>query len=68
MIYFLRSKQESKNFFLQCPQSFIHVSDINLTMPNTVDPRCCGHPRGEDLVSVIARVRNSGERKELFSL
>ena len=32
----------------------------------TVDSRYCGHPRGEDLVSVIARVRNSGVREETF--
>ena len=37
---------------------------------STVDSRYCGHPRGEDLVSVIARVRNSGvrEKKKLFAL
>ena len=36
---------------------------------STVDPRYCGHPWEEDLVSVIARVRNSGVReKKLFAL
>ena len=36
----------------------------------TVDSCYCGHPQVEDLVSVIARVRNSGvqEKKIIFSL
>ena len=36
------------------------VTSANFTCPlDTVGSRYCGHPRGEDLVSVIARVRNS---------
>ena len=31
---------------------------------STVDSRYCGHPRGGDLVSVKARVRNCGVREK----
>ena len=34
------------------------------TQSTAVDARYCGHPRGKDLVPVIARVRNSGVREK----
>ena len=36
------------------------------TEPYTVNSRHSGHPRDHDLVSVIARVRNSGVRENFY--
>ena len=36
---------------------------LNFEM-NTVNSRYCGHSRDRDLVSVLARVRNSGVREK----
>ena len=49
---------------------FLILALIWLAATSTVDSRFCGHPREKGLVSVIARVRNSGvrERKIVFSL
>ena len=35
-------------------------------VPDTVNSRYSGHPRDHDLVSVIARVRNSGVREDFY--
>ena len=36
------------------------------TWPSAVNSRYSGHPRDRDLVSVIARVRNSGVRENFY--
>ena len=53
---------------VQPPQSklnaLIHFSILNRVPLTTVNSRYCGHSRDRDLVSILARVRNSGVREK----
>ena len=49
------------------PTLFYQLGRCRQLRENTVNSRYSGHPRDRDLVSVIARVRNSGVQ-EIFIL